>query len=270
MGAVNFSLEPKLIEHLKQVLPLSIFVETGTFEGETVNKVISLFEEVYTIELSEEYYLKASERFREQNSVKVYHDSSERLLQTLCPSLIDKSVVYWLDAHWCVANSTSGYHSQCPLLQELDAIQAVNAQSVILIDDARLFLCPPPRPHEISHWPDFNTVVKKLFSLSSIHEIMVINDVIIYYPASISSVLKTYAHENSINWLSVLDKSRDYDGVLLQLKEKENQIKMLAAIAEEKETQIKEKETQIKTLTTIAEERLHLVEQLDTELKKRK
>lgn len=261
MGAVNFSLEPKLVEHLKQVLPLSIFVETGTFEGETVNKVIFLFEEIYTVELSEEYYLRSSEKFQGQKSVKVYHDSSERLLQTLCPSLIDKSVVYWLDAHWCVADNTSGYHSQCPLLQELNAIQALNAQSVILIDDARLFLCPPPRPHEISQWPDFNAVIKKLFSLSSIHEIMVVNDVIVYYPVSINSTLKTYAYENSIDWLSVLDKSREYDGILLQLKEKEDQIKMLATATEEKENQIK-------MLATTTEERLRLIEKLDEELKK--
>jgi len=246
MGAVNFSLDIELVEHLKQVLPLSIFVETGTFEGETVNKVISLFEEVHTVELSEEYYLKSSKRFQEQNSVKVYYDSSELLLKKLCFLLRDKSVLYWLDAHWCIADSTAGYHSQCPLLQELDAIQVLNAQSVILIDDARLFLCPPPRPHEISQWPDFNAVVQKLFSLSSAHEIMVVNDVIIYYPASISSALKTYAHEKSIDWLSVVDKSRDYDSVLLQLEEKEAQIKMLAASAEE---------------------RLRLVEKLDEELR---
>lgn len=62
MGAVNFSLDLKLIEHLKQVLPLSIFIETGTFEGEAVNKVMFLFEEIHTVELSEEYYLKASKK----------------------------------------------------------------------------------------------------------------------------------------------------------------------------------------------------------------
>jgi hypothetical protein len=260
MGAVNFSLEPKLVEQLKQVLPLSVFVETGTFEGEAVNNVICLFEEIHTIELSEEYYLKASRRFQGQSLVKVYHNRSERLLQTLCPLVKDKSVLYWLDAHWCVADSTAGYHSQCPLLQELNAIQALNAQSIILIDDARLFLCPPPKPHEISQWPDFNAVIKKLFSLSSVHQIMVVNDVIIYYPASINSALKTYAHENSIDLLSVLDKSREYDGILLQLKEKEKQIKMLAAATEEKEKQIK-------MLAATTEERLRLIEKLDEELK---
>ena len=36
MGAVTFSLDPRLVASLQGVLPLSILIETGTFKGDTV------------------------------------------------------------------------------------------------------------------------------------------------------------------------------------------------------------------------------------------
>jgi hypothetical protein len=39
------------------------------------------------------------------------------------------------------------------LLDEFRAIGRLNERSVILIDNARLFLCPPPVPHETSQCP---------------------------------------------------------------------------------------------------------------------
>ena len=59
MGAVNFSLDRKLVECLKESLPLDVLVETGTFEGDTIANVGELFSEVYSVELSEELYQKA-------------------------------------------------------------------------------------------------------------------------------------------------------------------------------------------------------------------
>ena len=247
VGAVSFSIDTKLVEQLKQILPLSIFVETGTFKGDTVSQVINLFEEIHTVELSQEYFLLASKRFQHQNSVKLYHDASERLLQTLCPTLHDRAVLYWLDAHWCVANATAGEGSQCPLLEELAAIQLLNPESVILIDDARLFLCTPPKPHTVDQWPTFDAILRKLFSLSSAHEVMVINDVIAYYPTSLSAVIRQYAHENSIDWLHVLQQSQAGSQLLSQLEEKEAVIQAQAL--------------EIQQLDSAARDRLAVIEQ---------
>lgn len=241
MGAVSFSIDMKLVKQLKQVLPLSFFVETGTFEGETVSQILNLFAYIYTVELSQEYYAAAVERFHNQN-VKLYHDSSERFLQNLRPTLQEKSVLYWLDAHWCVASSTAGERSQCPLLEELDAIEQLNSESVILIDDARLFLCTPPKPHRVDQWPTFSSILKKLFSLSAAHEIMVINDVIAYYPVSLSSVMKQYAHENSIDWLYVLHQNRTASEMQSQLEAKEAVIQELMKVCDERLLVIEEQQ----------------------------
>jgi hypothetical protein len=47
MGAVTFSIDLRLVEFLKGVLPLDVFVETGTFEGKTLASVHPCFRECY-------------------------------------------------------------------------------------------------------------------------------------------------------------------------------------------------------------------------------
>jgi hypothetical protein len=204
VGAVSFSIDPTLVEFLCQELPLTTFVETGTFEGDTVASVLPLFEEIHTVDLSEEFTAKAESRFHSDESVRVYSGESTKMLASLRSQLQNKSVLYWLDAHWCVADATAGERSQCPLLDELEAIAELNSSSVVLIDDARLFLCTPPKPHDTDHWPEFHDVVRKLISLNASHKIMVINDVIAFYPAEINSGMSAYASGHSIDWLATL------------------------------------------------------------------
>src|SRR2546425_12807921 len=155
MGAVSFSIDDSLLSMLQEVLHLRAFVETGTFEGESVQKALPFFEEIHSVDLSEIYFEKAVQRFEKEKNVHLYHDDSARFLKRIQHALKDKAVLYWLDAHWCYADETAGVTSQCPLLGELDAISTLGTESVLLIDDARLFLCPPPHPHEVKDWPSF-------------------------------------------------------------------------------------------------------------------
>jgi hypothetical protein len=224
MGAVSFSIDLELVHCCQQVLPLNTFVETGTFEGDSLERIKTLFAEIYSIELSESYYEKAVERFKENSKIKIYQGESPRLLCHLRPQIKDKSTLYWLDAHWCVAEDTAGYESQCPLLEELAAIQSLNSESMVMIDDARLFLCPPPAPHKISQWPSFDEIIKQLYSLSDIHKLMIVNDVMLFYPAKIDQLLKDYAYHNGIDWLVALYKSHHYDDIL---KEAEARLRVI-------------------------------------------
>src|SRR5690606_22307867 len=104
-------------------------------------------------------------------------------------SLHEKSVLYFLDAHWCVAEDTAGELSQCPLLDETRAIGQLNAQSVLLIDDARLFLAPPPEPHVLADWPDLSKLLAALKRLAPSHHLMVLNDTFVLYPAMAQVVM---------------------------------------------------------------------------------
>ncbi len=227
MGAVTFSINPKLVETLCAHLPLSTFVETGTFKGDTIDIVKSYFKYIYSIELSPEYYEQAKEKFEEDIAVTILQGDSAEVIKNIMPKVQEQATLYWLDAHWCVATNTAGEQSQCPLLAEIQAIKQLNANSIIVIDDARLFLTTPPKPHEITHWPSFDAVINALRQLSATHHLMVLNDCILFYPHQIALVIQAFAHEHGINWLTILDKSRDYDIVAEQLKHKDAIIQSL-------------------------------------------
>ena len=53
MGAVHFSLDPRLARLLQETLRFEVFVETGTGYGDTVAAVRPLFSEIHTIEQDE-------------------------------------------------------------------------------------------------------------------------------------------------------------------------------------------------------------------------
>lgn len=246
MGAVHFGLDNGLIDILQAMLPLRVFVETGTFEGDTLDKAKDRFEHLYSAELSDHYFSYAQTRFRSDNKILLFHGSSERMLVNWKDKWKDESTLFWLDAHWCVADKTAGGETQCPLLKELSAIKELNAESIILIDDARFFLCAPPETHNISDWPVFDEVVDALRSLSHAHQTLIINDVIVFAPKVLQSELLAYSSEHNVDMLTVCDKARDYDLLAKQLEEKEALINCLATQVEEKEELINRLSAQLK------------------------
>src|SRR2546425_7955316 len=85
--------------------------------------------------------------------------------------------------------------------------------------------------------------------MSTVHELMVVNDVVIFFPRTIREHVEKYVRKYSIDWLTVLDKSRDYDTLKIQLSEKEKEINRLAAVADDRERALNEKEREIATLS---------------------
>lgn len=228
MGAVTFSLDPRLVASLQGVLPLSILIETGTFKGDTVAEFESCFNKIVSIELSNELWTDATKRFEQHQHVQILQGSSSDKLLKLSSELQNVGVLYWLDAHWCVASDTAGELSQCPLLEELSAIGKLNNESVVLIDDARLFLAPPLAPHEISQWPSFYQIVSCLLSMSNEHELMVVNDVIVFFPTKAKVAMEIYAQTNGMDWLLATNCIKSNGTFMQQLVEKE-------AVIQEKE-----------------------------------
>src|SRR6266480_2295261 len=106
-----------------------------------------------------------------------------------------KPVLYWLDAHWCgdEGEHSGGVEEQCPLLDELNAIRSINNRSVVLVDDARLFMAPPPAPATTEGWPQLSQVLERLTALNSKHELLVIDDVFVFFPPAAREVLSEFA-----------------------------------------------------------------------------
>jgi glycosyltransferase involved in cell wall biosynthesis len=238
MGAIHFSIDVSLAGLLARELGISIFVETGTFKGDSVALVRSMFSEIHTCEFSPELHQSALRRFEADKAVTCHLGDSAILLQEIASRLEGRPAFYFLDAHWCEAENTAGKNSQCPLLNELSAIDALNNRSVIVIDDARLFLAPPPAPHETSQWPSFHELVCQLFSMSGDHELMVVNDNIIFFPRSAKAVIDAYAKTHGVDWLVAANCLKEDGNFMKQLSEKE-------AVIQEKEAVIQEKEAVI-------------------------
>ena len=251
MGAVRFSIDPDLVRKLRSLLPLRTFVETGTFEGATVRAVRPFFEEIHTVELSTPLYAKAAEAFASDSAVQVHHGSSPELLADLTPKLRRRGVLYWLDAHWSDEEHSEGETEQCPLLGELAAIGSVSDRSIVLIDDARLFLAPPPAPAPTEGWPRFDQASERLTALNPKHELMVIDDVIVFFPPRIREALRDYAHHHAVDWLAELQASRRMAG---QNRRLENLEAELASFRKEVATQHRQRSRQldrkVETLST--------------------
>jgi len=296
MGAVNFSIDPKLVELLVKKLPFDIFVETGTFSGDTIELVKPYFKRIISIEFYEKYYELTVSRFKNDSSVTILKGDSGVVLADLMKQMSGKSILFWLDAHWDSDENTKSKSAQCPVLRELRSINNLNEKSVILIDDARLFLSPPGKPYDYRQWPDLNDVWTTLNKLSDGHKLMIINDIMVYYPQYIKKDLKRFSHEQCVDWLEVMVNSRKHDILIKEVNSKEKEIKNLLLIAEERlrliedqrqaiealrtgfEIELKSfkalaeeresnKEREIKNLQTIAELRLRVIEDQEKALK---
>jgi glycosyltransferase involved in cell wall biosynthesis len=212
MGAIRFSIDPGLVRALLSELPLKAFVETGTYEGDSVRAVLPLFDEIHTIEVSDELHQRAAEAFQKEPQVHVHHGRSEEVLKELAPKLSGRrKTLFWLDAHWSDEPGASEHDRGSPLLEELAAIGSLGPDSVVMIDDARLFLAPPPPPSDPEDWPALEEVLSTLGGLSKKHEPMVIDDVIVFFPRKVKDTVRRYAREAGTDWLSEISRARDLD-----------------------------------------------------------
>lgn len=148
-----------LLLALKQECRIEQFVETGTYRGDTAAWAADHFSRVTTVELAAGFHARAVERFAGQPKVAALHGDSPTVLRSLVSSMTAPAI-FWLDAHWCGGESAD--QSECPVLGELDVIDASPFPHIVLVDDARLFCAPPPRPHRAELWPDLATLVARL------------------------------------------------------------------------------------------------------------
>lgn len=189
MGLINFGVPEKETEFLKKNLGLDVFVEGGTYRGGTAKKMSEFFKKVYTIEKSDVMYDIAKENLKDISNVTMLKgDTREHLTQILDSN---DNIIFWLDAHWS-GGDTYGEEDECPLVEELDIIFKYPKNYVILIDDARLFLAPPPHPHKFQNWQSLVDIAK---SLPDSWEMVEYEDVIYLYPKKIEAAFKTFLQD---------------------------------------------------------------------------
>ena len=155
-------------------------VETGTYLGASTRLLADSFDRVTTIELSRVLAWRARAVFATRRNVRVLRGDSGALLRpATAPTL------YWLDAHWS-AGVTAGKEHECPLLDEIRLTSPGTPSDCYLIDDARLYLEPPPRPHRTDQWPTFDDIVALARERRPKHTVAVDRDVIVIAPGGVS------------------------------------------------------------------------------------
>jgi hypothetical protein len=131
---------------------------------------------------------------------------SQDVLSVLVQNLSQPALI-WLDAHWCGGDiPVAGKDEECPLLEEIAAIDSGTTQHLILIDDARYFLNRPPPPHNPERWPSAGSVMEQLRAKYDSY-ISILDDVIIRLPitlqASFEAVIKKTSRPEAIRRLIV-------------------------------------------------------------------
>ena len=151
---------PRLIKRqvlLRNGFSNAIWVETGTFLGETTDFLSKNAKMVYSVEPEPNLFERAQRKFSRSENIKILNGTSELVFPQLLPTL-SGAVNFWLDGHYSAGITFKG-QKDTPVVEELLAIEAnlVNFSEVcVLIDDLRCF---KPHKEEYAHYPTVNHLV---------------------------------------------------------------------------------------------------------------
>ncbi|MBI5626930.1 MAG: hypothetical protein HY935_07025 [Nitrosomonadales bacterium] len=149
----------------------SLFIETGTYYGDTVAAVKDLYASVISIEVDEALHKKACARFAADQNVRIAHGDCARELPGILAKL-QEPAVFWLDGHYSGGETGKG-EVEDPILISLNQIEAHPVRGhVIFIDDARTFDGREGRP-------DISEVFNCIKKIDSRYIIRVQNDIIV-------------------------------------------------------------------------------------------
>lgn len=140
-GPAPHALKFKAIKENAQKFKPVVFIETGTYMGEMVEKVKALFPKVMSIELDKTLHANAVAKFKPDTHITILQGDSGEVLGSLMRT-VNETCLFWLDGHYSEGVTAKG-ELITPILKELENIAANTARTgkkhVMLIDDARLF-----------------------------------------------------------------------------------------------------------------------------------
>jgi hypothetical protein len=135
MGIVEPYFPKEIVLKMAAIANAKIFIETGTYYGNTTKWASTQFKQVFTIELSEFLYNSTKDELLSKGNIMPNLGNSKIILPKILKN-IDSNVVFWLDGHYS-AGVTAGENDPCPLQDELKTILQRDNDDIILIDDAR-------------------------------------------------------------------------------------------------------------------------------------
>ncbi len=112
---------------VKQKFDSTIFIETGTNDGDSVTLLAEFFQKLYSVEIKPEIYEAALLNTWRYTNIKLFNGNSVDVLDELCGSIKEKNeIIFFLDAHW---------YDYWPILDELAVIKKHNIIAPVIIHD---------------------------------------------------------------------------------------------------------------------------------------
>lgn len=172
---------------LRDAFNIRRFIETGTYMGDTLDRLHADFDRLDSIELSEQYHAQAMARFAQQPNIHLVNaDSADGLKSVL--RLRSGRALIWLDAHFSGGDTAKGT-SNTPIESELAAILSyAERNDIILIDDLRYFW--QARPGFVLQdttlgYPSARHVAALLNSGAKKYDCFVLSDALLAIPANL-------------------------------------------------------------------------------------
>lgn len=125
----------RMLAHTVKRFQPGVFVESGTYRGDTVARVCRLVPRVISIELDPTLARLAQRRFADRSAVAIIQGDSAQELPKLLADIHEPALL-WLDGHFSGGVTADG--GKCPLMSELAAALSAEQPHVILVDDIRL------------------------------------------------------------------------------------------------------------------------------------
>ncbi len=152
MPSIDFKFISDILESENDKYP--IFVETGTWHGETILKMEPYFEKLFTIEIKPELYNEVKSKYSGSKINFVCGDSSYEI-KNVCDK-IDNNTIFFLDGHWSCGDTGKG-EKDIPLIEEVESIfKNLKQKCIIIIDDVRLFGKGPRFNNEVCNWEEIS------------------------------------------------------------------------------------------------------------------
>ncbi len=123
----------------------ALWIETGTFRGDTAQFLSEISQRVITIEPDETLFAMAQKRFESTPTVTCIRGTSEEVFDDVC-SAISGPVNFWLDGHYSSGKTFQG-DIDTPIEFELGVISRYVEKLrpfSVFIDDVRCFATSDP------------------------------------------------------------------------------------------------------------------------------
>ena len=192
MGMIHEEPFSTLVLDLAKRHGIRHFIETGTYHADASVWAAKHFEHVTTIEFAQGVYEQAVKRFGTIKNICFIQGNSAVELKKITPDL-DTPALFWLDGH-----AGAGFFDtvdRCPLLHALDAVNLSGTQHYIVIDDARAFTSPPPKPFDVSAWPPIDEIMLRIRAKHPYHT-MIIRDATIAVPPVAKEQVITFCRQH--------------------------------------------------------------------------